>query len=246
MSGRPRVITYNSAAVDGRIALTPDVPLMFDDRWPPAGSDADVMRRHRPQAVLEGSGSFVPVSQESEPLPPVAEPAEEAALLEDFVPDQARARAGKGWFTVLDSGGRVRWTYKESADEEGKGWHLLVLVARRTPLAYLAYLRREGVPYLVVGEERVDLNRALTALRDKLGVQTVVVTGGGRLGGALLRAGLVDEVEVEVLPMVVGGTSTPALFTAPDLTREERPASLRLLGAEERPGGRVLLRYAVT
>ncbi|WP_336206722.1 dihydrofolate reductase family protein [Nonomuraea sp. LPB2021202275-12-8] len=242
---RPRVITHNSAAVDGRLELSPGTPIMFDERWPSSGQDgyADIMRRHRPRVLLEGSGSFVGAGQEPSPLPPADQPA--GALLEDFVPDEIVARATKGWMTVPDSRGRVRWTYKEYPDEAWAGWHLLVLVAAGTPLDYLAYLRREGVPYLVVGEERVDLGGALAALRARFGVETVVATGGGRLGGALLRAGLVDEIEVEVLPMAVGGTTATALFTAPDLDRSARPAGLRLLGVEERPEGRVLLRYEV-
>jgi riboflavin biosynthesis pyrimidine reductase len=242
---RPRVITHNSAAVDGRLALSPGTPIMFDERWPASGQDgyADIMRRHRPRVLLEGSGSFVADGHEPPPLPPAGRSA--ATPARDFVPDEVAARATRGWLTVPDSRGRVRWTYKEYPDEAWAGWHVLVLVAARTPLDYLAYLRREGVPYLVVGEERVDLGAALAALRARFGVETVVATGGGRLGGALLRAGLVDEVEVEVLPMAVGGTTTAALFTAPDLDRAAAPTGLRLLGVEERPGGRVLLRYAV-
>ena len=85
----------------------------------------------------------------------------------------------------------------------------------------------------------------MVALQKQLGIHTVVSTGGGRLNGALLRAGLVDEVELEVVPIAIGGTATPALYTTTDLALNDRPTQLRLLEAAPRSDGRVLLRYAV-
>lgn len=242
---RPRIILHNVPSVDGRLSISPGVLLMFDERWPTyAGSTyADVQRRHSPDILLEGSGSLAIEDQPPEPLPPASESDE--VLLSDHLPADVVARASRGWLTVVDSRGRIRWLYKEYPGEEWEGWHVLVLVATSTPRPYLAYLRREEIPYLVVGEDRVDLPRAMTALHDVLHARTVVSTGGGRLNGALLRAGVVDEIEVEVVPIAVGGTTTPTMLTAPDLGPTERPVPLRLLEVQERSGGRVLMRYAV-
>lgn len=85
----------------------------------------------------------------------------------------------------------------------------------------------------------------MSALGERLHVRTVVSTGGGRLNGALLRAGLLDEIEVEILPIAVGGTATRAMFTAGDLGPDDDPTPLRFLGAIELGEGRVLVRYAV-
>lgn len=231
---RPRVVVHNVASLDGRVALSPDVPLLADARWPQvAGSNdayADGRARHRPQALLEGSGSFVAAGASAAPLPATAaEPG-------DFLPEDVQP---SGWFVVVDGRGRARWEYKER-----DGWHLLVLACAATPISYLAYLRRERIPYLVRGDEHVDLASALEALAS-LGVETVVSTGGGRLNGALLRAGLVDAVEVELLPFVVGGETTPVLFTAPDLAPDALPVRLALREATAREDGRVSLRYDV-
>jgi len=76
-------------------------------------------------------------------------------------------------------------------------------------------------------------------------VCTVVCTGGGRLGGAMLRAGLVDEIDIDVLPVVIGGRGTPALFDAPTLSPDEWPVALDLMSAESLDGGIVRLRYSV-
>lgn len=242
---RPRLITHNQTAIDGRVAISPGHLLLFDERWPKTEGDGylDVMARHRPQVILEGSGSFVIDGQKPASLPTAVE--SEAELRCDFLPAEVMARATAGWFTVVDSRGRVRWMYKEFPDEAWAGWHLLVLVSEATPLDYLSYLRKEQIPYLIAGSARVDLAAALAKLQTQLEVKTVVATGGARLSGALLRAGLIDEIEVEVLPLAVGGSQTPGLFTATDLTSDQHPAGLKLLEIKERPGGRVLLRYSV-
>ena len=242
---RPRIVTHNAASVDGRLSISPDVLLMFDERWPTfSGSTyGDVQRRLRPDVLLEGSGSFVTAGHEPDPLPDPTEPAD--LLHTDFLPAEVVARVTRGWLTVVDSRGRIRWLYKEYPGEQWRGWHVLVLVSAATPLAYLSYLRREQIPYLVVGEERVDLPLAMSTLHRLLGTRTVVSTAGGRLNGTLLRAGLVDEIEVEVVPIAVGGTTTPALFTTTDLAPDDTPTRLRLIETLPRSEGRVLLRYAV-
>ncbi|MEO3785239.1 dihydrofolate reductase family protein [Actinocorallia sp. B10E7] len=174
-------MAHNSSSVDGRISLSPGVLLMTDERWPVFTDSgyADVKRRHHPQAILEGSGSFVTDDSVGEELPPSAETAE--VLQQHYLPDHITALAANGWLVVPDSRGRVRWTCKQFPGPDWEGWHLLVLVAAATPLAYLSFLRREGIPYLMVGDQRVDLRAALEELGDRLGVQTVVSTGGGRL-----------------------------------------------------------------
>lgn len=56
---------------------------------------------------------------------------------------------------------------------------------------------------LVVGEERVDLVRALHALR-RQGVERVLCEGGPTLLGQLVQLDLVDELCLTVSPMIVG------------------------------------------
>jgi riboflavin biosynthesis pyrimidine reductase len=248
---RPKVVTLSTASVDGRMAISPDILLLWgDERWQaldePSVSLDWLKSLHQPQATLEGSGSFVRDADEPAPLPPVS--GEVAGLWEDFLPEAVVQRPGhRGWFTVVDGRGRVRDWIKDGAvfGEVWQGWHLLVLVAGHTPAAYLAYLQRESIPYLVAGEEQVDLAVALAKLKARLGVTCVLSTAGGRLNGALLRAGLVDEVNVELLPALIGGTETPSLFDAPVLGPGELPARLRLLSAQVQANGRVWLRYQV-
>lgn len=256
---RPKVVTFNSASVDGRLAASADVLLLQGDvRWqaieswspvPSHESPFDIVRAlHQPGATLEGSGSFVREGHAPSSLPPFDGDA--VPLYEDYLPAAVIGRAGhQGWFTVVDGRGRGRnWIVDGGVfGPEWTGWHLLVLVAHHTPPPYLAYLRNEQIPYLVAGDngEHVDLGLALEKLGDKLGVRCLLSTAGGRLNGALLRAGLVDEVNVEYLPAIVGGFETPALYDAPALGPDEMPARLKPISCQVLPGGRIWARYRV-
>ncbi|MDD5263761.1 MAG: dihydrofolate reductase family protein [Candidatus Bipolaricaulis sp.] len=252
ITGRPKVVVYAEASLDGRITVAPDVLLLFgDDRWPSAGDPSEALAQireiHSPQANLEGSGSFVLPESELEPLVPVS--GNPARLYADFLLDDIARRPGfRGWFVVVDGGGRVRWYYTGEPGKEApgsEGWHLLVLASRATPPEYLAYLQSEHVPYLVAGDDRVDLARALAKLKGLLDVDCVLCTSPGKLGGALLRAGLVDEINVLWLPAVIGGTKTPSLFECPELGPDERPTKLSLISSRTCSGGSVWLRYRV-
>ncbi|MFF5078659.1 RibD family protein [Actinoplanes sp. NPDC000266] len=231
---RPRVVVSAQMSLDGRITLHRDHLLMTSPEvWaslrPPsadaveAARSAQIASLHQPTAMLEGSGSLVTSTAEPMPGPP-------AGPCDDFVIPAAK------WFTVVDRRGRVRWTMKEN-----DGYHLLVLVSPATPAAYLSYLRDERISYLVAQ----DLREALEKMRSRLGVTCVVSTAGGGVNGALLRAGLVDEVQVVIYPALIGGADTPSLFDGEPLGPGELPASMRLLSTHAEPDGTVWLRYEV-
>lgn len=244
---RPKVIVHNVASMDGRLTLAPGVSLMAgDQRWSAMTSGvgdpyARARDTHDPQVFLEGSGSLLtPVDaplQEPEPEP--------AAEGEHFLPDVIIGVPGRRWFVVVDGAGRVDLQLTEWPDPSWAGWHSLVLTSLAAPGDHLGLLRRRGIPYLVAGTSRVALRRGLELLHEKLGVDTVVATGGGRLGGALLRHQLVDEIDLELLPWAVGGRGTPMLFDAAPLAPDQWPVPLELLGNHHTPDGRVTLRYRV-
>lgn len=253
---RPYVIVCQEASVDGRLAMSPGALLLYGDerweairQWSTDETDtfdvfAHLRSHYNPQATLEGSGSFIRDQDKPSSLAPYEGDPE--PLYQDFLPPAILDRPGhRGWFTAVDGRGRIRWLYKEYPDEAWRGWYPLVLVGYHTPAEYLAYLRDEDIPYLVAGKGPVDLGLALQKMNAHLGVTRLLSTGGGRLNGALLRAGLVDELSVEFLPALIGGTETPSLFDSPSLEAGEWPVRLKLISAQVRAGGRVWLRYRV-
>jgi 2,5-diamino-6-(ribosylamino)-4(3H)-pyrimidinone 5'-phosphate reductase len=250
---RPRVVMSVTASVDGKVTLTRKQLLMqqpsgrlWADLSPP---DADpleedflglVRRQYGCTATLEGSGSLVVEDAEPPPLPSYeGDPAE---LYTDYLPPEVTAQPSPPhmWFTVVDGRGRIRW------HERHPGWDVLVLVCRSTPAAYLAYLQRERICYLLAGHERVDLAGALASMAGRLGVRCVLSTAGGGLNGALVRSGLVDELCLSVVPALVGGLGTPSVLDGTPLAVGERPTPLRLLSVHTDAGGTVRLRYEVS
>jgi 2,5-diamino-6-(ribosylamino)-4(3H)-pyrimidinone 5'-phosphate reductase len=90
-------------------------------------------------------------------------------------------------------------------------------------------------------EKQVNLQKALATLKE-LGIDRLMVEGGGRLNFELLRLGLVDEVTVYVAPMIFGGESAPTLASGSGLERSEA-IPLRLIEAETWEDGGVVLKY---
>jgi hypothetical protein len=249
------VVTFNLVSIDGRLTLASGVNLMApDERWEAVidgVGDPYVRARevHDPQLLIEGSGSFLaPEHAQLISVPGSGETRGAGGGSvegEHFLPAEVVDVPGRRWFAVVDGRGLVDLRFTEWPDPAWVGWHALVLTARAAPADHLGVLRERGIPYLVVGDQHVALPEALSVLAGRLGVRTVVCAGGGRLGGALLRHGLVDEIDLEVLPWAIGGRGTPALFDAAPLSREEWPTRLSLLEQEALDDGRVRLRYAV-
>jgi 2,5-diamino-6-(ribosylamino)-4(3H)-pyrimidinone 5'-phosphate reductase len=196
-------------------------------------------RLYHPEATLEGSGSLArSTAGPIKGLPPV-EPAE--VLYTDFLPEEVVHRPGhEKWFTVIDSRGRVEWRQ----EDEGE-WDVLVLVSTATPLEYLTFLRQRRLCYLVAGEKRVDLALALRKMKERLGVTCVKSTAGGGVNGALLRAGLIDEIHLIVSPNAIGGMGTPSIFDGVPLAKGELPTKLELLAVHAETDGMLWLRYEV-
>ncbi|WP_405070546.1 dihydrofolate reductase family protein [Kribbella sp. NBC_01510] len=247
MTDRARVVVSVTASVDGRVTLGRDRLLLSEEAgsiwrsiWPTGADAASAARTalleelYAPTAILEGSGTFVTPDAGPLDLPP----ADHVELYEDYLP--AVPPNHRKWFTIVDSRGRVHWDMKG-----GDGTDLLLLVARTTPASHLSYLRRETIPYLVAGEDRVDLSLALQRMRDVLGVTCVISEAGGGLNGALLRADLIDELHLVLLPTAIGGASVPSIFDGSELLPDTLPTALHLLSTNTTPDGVLSLRYEV-
>jgi len=243
---RPRVIVSVTATVDGRVTLSrlerllDDGPnLRWTATWPPDAGDllarraAAIEQRHHPTVILEGSGTFVADDAGPLQLPDTSVPAD--VLWTDFLPYR-RTR----WFAVVDARGRVAWRHKGDAETS-----LLVIASRSTPLPYLAHLRQEQIPYLLAGAGRVDLASALVKIRAQLGAECLVSEAGGGLNGALLRAGLVDELHVITVPALVGGLGTPSIMDGPPLEPGVLPGQLRTLDVQVGAHGTIWAHYEV-
>lgn len=98
---------------------------------------------------------------------------------------------------VLDAKGKIAWGRRDVGGDP-----LLVVLTRGVSEGHLAGLREDGVSYIFAGEREIDLSAALETLNLELGVGRLLLEGGGVANGALLSAGLVDELSLVVVPSV--------------------------------------------
>lgn len=151
-------------------------------------------------------------------------------------------RAGRDVAVAIDPSGKLHYGQDHAA-----GDHVIAVVGEQVPDAYLRELREDGVSYLFAGPDGRDLGRALNILGRDFGLDTLLLEGGGRINGAFLNAGLIDEVSVLVYPGIDGLAGVSSIFEYPGASGH-RPAegrSLRHLNTEVLDGGTVWLRYQV-
>lgn len=223
---RPRVIITAVTSLDGRITVGPHSRLLDADvaaRWnvmKPPTSERLFQTAHAAAGatvILQGSGSFVDVDASAPAWPAPRLP--EAELWQDHVPLHAER-----WFVVADARGRVDWTYTGDGHTR-----LHILVCRRTPPGYLQRLRDLRIGYFIVGREEIDLLQAFRRIVDAFDPETIHVDGGGTFNASMIRSGLVDEIDVLILPGVVGGATTPSLLDGPALGEGSLPTRLEML-----------------
>jgi 2,5-diamino-6-(ribosylamino)-4(3H)-pyrimidinone 5'-phosphate reductase len=232
-----RLVTFNVASIDGRIGISRSTPSWLDARWKPLDrfQPVDVMSLHGARVSLQGSNSFIARDAPGAVFDDHGDPSFPSGA---FLPENLRTHPGR-WLVVIDSRGRVRWTTFEQDDTK-----LAVLISNSTPAGYRHFLREHDVPYFVVGHGRVDLRQALDRLGEVFGVDCIVSDAGGVLNGALLRAGLVDEIDIQLLPAVIGRAEAPAIFEGYD-SEAGSLCDLRRISTEPLPDGSIFIRYAV-
>jgi riboflavin biosynthesis pyrimidine reductase len=124
------------------------------------------------------------------------------------------------------------------------GDHAVLLVTDRVSDAFLAHLQRAGVSYLFCGRQRIDLRTALDKIRRRLGLEHLMLEGGGAFNGAMLAAGLVDEISQVIVPVVDGGAGIATIFDLPG-SAGGAAAHLRLISHRSLPGSVHWFRYRV-
>lgn len=109
---------------------------------------------------------------------------------------------------------------------------------------YLAILEEKGISYIILADPTA-LSDAMTALYEHFGVRKISLQGGGIINGAMLAAGIIDELSLVIYPGIDGLTTSPSIFEYLGAA-DERPAegqSLELLSSQALANGIVWLRY---
>jgi 2,5-diamino-6-(ribosylamino)-4(3H)-pyrimidinone 5'-phosphate reductase len=190
-SARPRVTLVVATSLDGKIATAARDPVTFTSRRDRAHLHA---LRDASDALLLGAAT---IRAEDPPLLPTAE--------------RAAARRASGLAELP-----VRSVVSATLDlpigralAARAGSVVVVFTVDGAPAERRSALEAAGVEVETLGRDRVDFDRALASLA-RLGARRVLAEGGGDLGFSLFQADLVDEVELTICPVVIGGVRAPS------------------------------------
>jgi 2,5-diamino-6-(ribosylamino)-4(3H)-pyrimidinone 5'-phosphate reductase len=140
---------------------------------------------------------------------------------------------------VVDSGARIPLT--ASVLTKGEGKRVIAVSRGADPVKVTELKKRAKV--VVAGENEVDIAKLLDEL-GAMGVQHLMVEGGGTLIASLFSAGLVDEIYTFIGNIIIGGRDAPTLADGPGFVTEAEFTRLTLLEVT-RMGDGVLLHWKV-
>lgn len=228
---RPRVICHMAASIDGRILV---------DHWVESVRAA-IRREYEGVHDSYNADGWMCGRVTMEPFAKGVRP--ESEILREYTGNDAREDfvapgTHSAFAFAIDASGRLAWEVNDIS-----GDHVVAILSQRVSDDYLALLRERGVSFLLAGERDVDLSLALEKIGERFGVQTLMLEGGGKINGAFLEDGLIDEVSVVVAPTIDGQIGSATLFDGDAEKAIARP--LALVDVERRAGDVLWLRYRV-
>lgn len=116
---------------------------------------------------------------------------------------------------VVDSKLRLPLNAKVVADQQAPTW---VLTTRQCKPERVKELEELGIQVIIVNDgPSVDLTKAMYELGQR-DIGSILLEGGGRLNGAMLEAGLIDQVVLMMAPKIIGHPLAPGsfVFTGPE------------------------------
>ena len=84
---------------------------------------------------------------------------------------------------------------------------------------------------------------AVRKLKERFGIKSMLLSGGGIVDWAFLQAGLIDEISLVIPPVLDGGTGLAAAFDDSSFAVNHSPVSLELMTVERLNGGVLWLKY---
>lgn len=225
---KPYVICHMNSSIDGRI---------WHSRWRPAENRmAGLFERIHEQL---GNGSWL-IGRVT---------GSEYAKADAYPAQTDETYPRKPWFTrrdaaaygiALDAEGKIAWGRSDIGGDP-----IVAVLTEQVSDAHLAGLRRDDVSYIFAGKQELDLALALEILNRELGIERLLIEGGGKSNGSFLRAGLIDEISLAICPVVDGARGGPHVFDSNDDETDAR-APLRAMALESSEvleGGAIWLRY---
>lgn len=125
----------------------------------------------------------------------------------DFIPDNL-----SGFYAVsFDPKGKLGWKGNKIIDEDpGYGdAQIIEVLTEQVDGYYLAYLRSMEIPYIIAGENEIDVKIALEKLKRLMDINSLLLEGGSIVNGYFQRSNVIDEISLVVAPIIADSDDKP-------------------------------------
>ncbi|HVX03086.1 MAG TPA: dihydrofolate reductase family protein, partial [Nitrososphaera sp.] len=125
----------------------------------------------------------------------------------------------------------------------------IVAASTQASPADVERIRQAGAEVVIItagneGKATVDI-RALFSMLDKMGLERILVEGGGELNWSVLSLGLADELIVTVAPWVAGGRLATTLAEGDGYDKISQGRKFRLARVQKTMAGELILHYVL-
>ncbi|MEM3382778.1 MAG: 2,5-diamino-6-(ribosylamino)-4(3H)-pyrimidinone 5'-phosphate reductase [Nitrososphaerales archaeon] len=120
-----------------------------------------------------------------------------------------------------------------------------IAVTEKAPIDRINKLKEAGANIIFCGKgEEVDLVMLFKILKD-MGINKVLVEGGGNINWSVISQGLFDELQVTIGPFIVGGKDAITLVEGDGFERMDEGIRVRLHKVEQNNDEVVLIYKAI-
>lgn len=149
-------------------------------------------------------------------------------------------------------GDKEATSYAIAIDTEGKlGWeknsmhgdHVITILTEQVTDGYLAHLQDIGVSYIFAGKKELDLALALQKIYNLFHIEKLMLEGGGHVNGSFINEGLIDELNLLVLPIVDGTIETASVFEIQESAKKGGATTMKLHNVKQIENDVVWLTY---
>lgn len=208
-TGLPYVVLKSAMTLDGQTAT-----LSGDSKWISSEASRNLVHQLRNQvdAILVGSGTVI------------ADDPKLTTRLAEGGRDPVRI--------IMD--GRLRTSPDAAVFTQSSQARTLLVTSHVHAEVALRPFRQPGVEILTVAESagKLDLPAAMKSLAGRHNLHYILLEGGGILGGAMLRTGLVDRVMLFIAPKLLCGQGR-GLLTGAGVDRMADALTLKHLDARK-------------
>lgn len=232
---RSKIICHILQSVDGNIGGS-----FFSqpETMPALQEFARIREEYACDAIISGAATAVEIyaNNTADVLPEVNE---------TYPRNDWQAAKVDKYAVIIDGQGMICWQ-NGMVERRGTKMHVITVLQENVCDAYIAHLRHADVSYVFAGKGRLDLPLAVQKLKEKFGIEKMLLSGGGIVDWAFLQAGLIDEISLVIPPVIDGGTGLASAFDDSPFAASHGTKAMKLMDIQRLEGDILWLRYIPT